>query len=132
VSLPQPSSQLRNVFAGYYLLLFNYLVKLVAAITATITKPWNVRVVTHADSPVTAAPNDVILANTTGGAIAVTGPATSGAQWAVKKISADGNAVNVSASAGNIDALATQVIAIQWGSYLIAGNGAGASIIAQK
>ena len=128
MTLPSPPSQLRNVFAGYYLLLFNYLVKLVAAIVATTGKPWNVRFVTHADSPVTAAVGDFLVCNTVGGAISVTGPATINATWGVAKVNADAPAVSVAASVGNVNGLAAQSIGFQWGSLTMVGTGTGCII----
>ena len=89
---------------------------------------WNVRKVTT--GPVVAAPGDFILCDTTLGNITITGPATADAPWGAKKISSDVNTAVLAASAGNIDGLATQTIALQWGSYTILGNGTGANITA--
>jgi hypothetical protein len=93
-----------------------------------IPAPWNVRNVAFADSPVTAAGWDWLVCDTTGGNIAVTGPSTKGVTWGATKVSADVNKVNVSASVGNIAALAVQPIALQWGSLTMIGITTGCII----
>jgi hypothetical protein len=87
---------------------------------------WNPRLVSV--GPVTAAPGDFILCTTTGGSIAVTGPATGA--WGIAKLTPDEFVVSATTPAGNINGLATQTIAVQWGSYQILSYGTGAQIIA--
>ena len=93
--------------------------------------PWNYRAVAFADSPVTAAAGDWIDCDTTGGVIVVNGPEVKNAAWGVSKFNSGANAVDVSLTGGgNINGLATQTIAIQWGSYTLLGTGSGARITA--
>jgi hypothetical protein len=89
---------------------------------------WNVRNVAFADSPVTAAANDWIRCDTTNGDISVTGPATANKTWGAIKISGDVHKANLAASAGNINGLAVQPVALQWGSMTLIGTGAGCDI----
>jgi hypothetical protein len=99
-----------------------------AATNASVSKAWNVRSVTFAQSPVTAQSNDWILVDTTNGDVVVVGPATSGATWGAKKISPDANRILMSANAGLVDGQAQQIVAFQWSDFTIIGTGTGGSI----
>lgn len=122
MSLPQPPTILKNVFAGYYLALWNYIVRLIAAITGMVRSPWNIRFVTHATAqPIIAAAGDWINCDTTAGDIAVTIPSALSAQVVVQK-TAVANNVNIASDAGAIFGGALP-LTVQYSNYTFVGMG---------
>ena len=92
---------------------------------------WNIRNLTFADSPVTAAANDWCNCDTTSGPIAVTVPSASKATAVVKKTSSDVNGVTVSSASGLLDGVASKTLAVQWAAYTTVGQGASVGAFVQ-
>jgi hypothetical protein len=72
----------------------------------------------------TAASGDLVLADTSGGAFAVTSPAaTSGAWFAVKKKTADTNVLTVTPASGTIDGASSFTTSAGYSAYTFVADG---------
>jgi len=92
---------------------------------------WNVRNVTHADSPVTANGGDWIRADASGGDIQINGPGTADTTWGVKRVSATAlhNITCSITGGGNIDGVSSFGLQpAQYSANTFIGFGGGADV----